>query len=179
MWMPKEVICAKTVNNVFCLKYTLENLVLQRGVTLVLRHSPKTDFCDGEKLLGPNRGVNASLFVRTLNLSLNSLPLDKWILELRTVLDIHVLLSIFGGTLKRYNFEFIYGFSILNRFYSTIVWVNFFWYFKCLTPLTTTVRNPSGQQKEAYSKMFPWFSPMHKEGNELCIIYQLIYGSVL
>ena len=22
-------------------------------------------------------------------------------------------------------------------------------------------------------------SPMHKEGNELCIIYQLIYGSVL
>ena len=24
----------------------------------------------------------------------------------------------------------------------------------------------------------PWFSPMHKEGNKLCIIYLLIYGSV-
>ena len=27
-----------------------------------------------------------------------------------------------------------------------------------------------------YSKTIPWFSPMHKEGNELCIIYTLIYG---
>ena len=29
------------------------------------------------------------------------------------------------------------------------------------------------------SKMVLWFSPMHIEGNELCIIYPLIYGSVL
>jgi len=29
------------------------------------------------------------------------------------------------------------------------------------------------------SKTVPWFSLMHKERNELCIIYQLIYGSVL
>ena len=27
-----------------------------------------------------------------------------------------------------------------------------------------------------YSKMVSWCSPMHKEGNELCIIYTLIYG---
>ena len=85
MLMPKEAICATTVNNVFCLKYTLENFSY-----ISFTHSHKTGFCNGEKLLGPNRGVNALLFVRTLNLSLNSLPLDKWILELRTVLDIHV-----------------------------------------------------------------------------------------
>ena len=30
-----------------------------------------------------------------------------------------------------------------------------------------------------YFKMVPWFSPLHKEGNELCIIYPLIHGSVL
>ena len=29
------------------------------------------------------------------------------------------------------------------------------------------------------SKTVPWFSLMHKEENELCIIYPLIYGSVL
>ena len=29
------------------------------------------------------------------------------------------------------------------------------------------------------SKMVLWVSPMHIEGNELCIIYPLIYGSVL
>jgi len=28
-------------------------------------------------------------------------------------------------------------------------------------------------------KTVPWISPMHKEGNELCIIYLLIYESVL
>jgi len=28
-------------------------------------------------------------------------------------------------------------------------------------------------------KTVQWFSPMHKEGNELRIIYPLIYGSVL
>jgi len=72
MWMPKEAICATTVNNVFCLKYTLEHFSY-----ISFTHSHKTGFCDGEKLLGPNRGVNALLFVRTLNLSLNSLPLDK------------------------------------------------------------------------------------------------------
>ena len=30
-----------------------------------------------------------------------------------------------------------------------------------------------------YSKTVPWFSPMHKERNELCIMYLLIHGSVL
>ena len=29
------------------------------------------------------------------------------------------------------------------------------------------------------SKTVAWLSPMHKEGNELCIIYSLIHGSVL
>ena len=29
------------------------------------------------------------------------------------------------------------------------------------------------------SKTVPWFSPKHKEGNKLCIIHPLIYGSVL
>ena len=29
------------------------------------------------------------------------------------------------------------------------------------------------------SRLVLWFSPMHIEGNELCIIYPLIYGSVL
>ena len=32
---------------------------------------------------------------------------------------------------------------------------------------------------KVYSKTVWWFSPMHKEGHELCIIYPLIYGSVL
>jgi len=30
-----------------------------------------------------------------------------------------------------------------------------------------------------YSKTITWCSPMHTEGNELCIIYPLIYGSVV
>jgi len=30
-----------------------------------------------------------------------------------------------------------------------------------------------------YSKSVPWFSPMYKKGNELCIMYPLIYGSVV
>ena len=30
-----------------------------------------------------------------------------------------------------------------------------------------------------YSKTVLWFFTMHKEGNELCIMYPLIYGSVL
>jgi len=30
-----------------------------------------------------------------------------------------------------------------------------------------------------HSKTVPWCSSMHKEGNELCIMYPLIYGSVL
>ena len=38
---------------------------------------------------------------------------------------------------------------------------------------------PSEQSINYYSKTVSWFSPMHKEGNELCIIYPLIYGSVL
>jgi len=33
--------------------------------------------------------------------------------------------------------------------------------------------------KTIYSKTVPRFSPMRKEGNKLCIIYPLIYGSVL
>jgi len=32
---------------------------------------------------------------------------------------------------------------------------------------------------KVYSKTVLWFSPMHKEGNKLCIIYPLINGSVL
>jgi len=30
-----------------------------------------------------------------------------------------------------------------------------------------------------YSKTVPWFSPMYIEGNELCIIYSLINGSMI
>ena len=51
----------------------------------------------------------------------------------------------------------------------------------------TTVQNGVNDKMTAWyiimimrdSRLVLWISPMHIEGNELCIIYPLIYGSAL
>ena len=35
------------------------------------------------------------------------------------------------------------------------------------------------QPEYRFTKTVPWFTPMHKERNKLCLMYPLIYGSVL
>ena len=96
-------------------------------------------------------------------------------LQFWNIVKMHHLVSLFSKCLEKYQ-------SSSTLFDPLILAERHFLYKHTLINLKPTKSIFMTDMARGYtclnenSKTVPWFSPMHKEENELCIIYTLIYG---